>query len=31
LLRVPGRFYPGPFFLGNPNAPVTFDVFEDFQ
>jgi protein-disulfide isomerase len=26
-----GRTYPGPFFLGRPDAPVTIDEYADFQ
>src|SRR5437868_57063 len=26
-----GSAYPGPYYLGDPNAPVTIDAYEDFQ
>lgn len=30
-LTPPGGTYPGPFFLGRPDAPITIDEYADFQ
>jgi hypothetical protein len=26
-----GSSYPGPYYLGSPDAPVTFEEYADFQ